>query len=508
MLARTIFLLVVVSTGFNQTIWAQERGPILPMDDPALWYYNALLARGYLSSLDAGPFPISESAFRLGLQDASTELGGVLPRLQRRLFSDSSLTSRHFGIRLRPGVSVANQEASNFLRSESNPSNVIYSLLGFESWFTAGNFTAAWGWRHDRYYDRDPEGLDTAHRWAIRPENAYISYSGKYANIMVGRVRRHWGGYSQPGFLLSDNPRPMDHLAFRVGTNRLNLSTNLSELDSITGDGRFTGTAGDDSVSSGSERRYLAVHKLTIAKPGSWSIGLMHSILYSGANSGVSLKFINPLQLAILSVDEKPKNEENNGLLGAFFQINRPSLLIQGQVAIDDFDLLNGKEPASLAATLFVYRANMFSHLDVSAGATVVTARTFNADQPEGKYLYLQRGIGTQYSDFVSAFASATVFIGSGTTIMPRLDVLFQGEGDFHQPFPAHDGPPALFSGVVERTIRPSVSFQVVLSQLIDMEATGGVNLTNNTNHINGASGAHFSGGVSISYRFIWDGAF
>lgn len=508
MATRSIFFLVLVCSGLTQQARGQNKGPLLPLDDPSLWHYQSLLARGFLSSLDAGSFPINESSYSFGLQRVSGDLSDFASRSRRRLFVDSTVTSGNYGVRLRPGLSVANQEASNFLRPEADPANVVYTLLDFESWFTAGGFTAAWGWRHDRYYDRDPEGLDTAHRWAIRPENAYVSYTGKYAQVFLGRVRSHWGGYSESAFLLSDNPRPMDRFAFRIGSDRLNIATSLSELDSITGDGVFSGTAGDDSVSSGSERRYLAVHKLTFAKPGAWSVGLMHSILYSGANSGLSLKFLNPLHLALLSVDEKPKNDENNGLIGAFVQVQRPLTLIQGNIAIDDFDVVNGKEPASIAATLYLHRANVLKKTDLAVGSTIVTGRTFNAEQPEGRYTYLQRGIGTQNSDFVTGFVSATIFLRSGITLSPRLDVLFQGEGDFHQPFPAHEEAPAIFKGVVERTLRPSLSVKVQTHSMVDIVATGGFNWVDNENHVSGTSGTNFSGGLAVSYRFMWQGAY
>ena len=78
------------------------------------------------------------------------------------------------------------------------------------------------------------------------------------AGLMVGRTHRHWGLPERPGLLLSTNPRPMDQIAFRLGTDRVRLRTVLSELDSITADGRFTGTAGADSVGEHISKQLLA----------------------------------------------------------------------------------------------------------------------------------------------------------------------------------------------------------------------------------------------------------
>ena len=486
-----------------------QHGPVLPLDDPALWHTNALLASGYLGSIEASSFPVAESNYLHALQQITSGdfvVNSIVNGSISRLASQNGASKTNYGIRIRPGVSVSTQEGADFLNPEPDYVSVVYSMVSYESWFTAGGFTAAWGWRHDRYYDRDPDGLDSAHRWAIRPENAYVSYQGAYGNIRLGRVRQHWGGFEQPGLVLSDNPRPMDHISYQIGTPKLHISSSLSELDSITGDGRFTGTAGDDSVSVGSERRYLASHRLTIAKPGSWSVGLMHSILYSGANSGFSLKFANPFQVAILSVDERPKNDENNGLIGAFVQINRPNTLYQAQLALDDIDILNGREPASIAATAHVYRANLFSRTDLSLGSTIVTARTYNADQPEGKYIYLNRGIATQFSDFVSGFVELPIFLTQSAVITPRFDLLIQGEGDIRKPFPRHEDVPTIFEGVVERTLRFSVEGKIRLSNLFDVYGSMGLSTVSNQDHEDGKSGNFLSGMLSISYRKMWSG--
>lgn len=488
-----------------------QNGPILPADDPVLWFSNSLLARGYLADLDPGILPYLERNYQLAIESSLAE--APLPEKEWfRRIADRLHTfpkgKTATGIRIRAGSTIATQERSDLLHTEISQSSVVYSLVSFESWFSAGNWTGAWGWRHDRYYDRDPDGLDTAHRLAIRPENAYVSYEGTYASFLFGRVRQHWGGYGQPGLILSDNPRPMDHLSFRLGTPRLNLRSSISELDSITGDGRFTGIAGDDSVATGSERRYLAAHRLTFSKPGSWSVGLMHSILYSGSNSGLSLKFLNPFQLALLSVDEKPKNEENNGLLGLFFQIQATAILIQGQIALDDFDILNGKEPASIAASFTVYRAGLTPDFDVSVSGTLVTARTYNSLQNEGKYLYLGRGIGTQYSDFVTIRIAAHWMKLPGWRISPGVDILLQGEQDIRNSFPANDAADLILDGTVERTFRPYIRALGLVGRSLDLRFDAGFNFSSNQHHVKGQSSTDFVGSASLSYRFNWTQAY
>ena len=49
-----------------------QHGPVLPLDDPALWHTNALLARGYLGSIEASSFPVAESNYLHALQQITS----------------------------------------------------------------------------------------------------------------------------------------------------------------------------------------------------------------------------------------------------------------------------------------------------------------------------------------------------------------------------------------------------------------------------------------------------
>ena len=503
------YLLVLAALLFTQPVLAQT-GPILPLDSPSLWNLNALLARGWMDEFNSGIYPVSELDYLEALSrisDTDPLSNQIAEEAKSHLFKSTDLQSGHWGIRVSPAFTGSTQKNLNHIRYDADPTPDWFTRLGYESWFTIGNWTAALGFRHDRYYDRDPESMDTAHRWATRPENAYVAYTGSVAQFSIGRVRQHWGGYQQPGLVLSDNPRPMDHVSLRIGSKKLSIQSSLSELDSITGDGRFTGVAGDDSVSSGSERRYLAAHRLTIQKE-SWTLGLMHSILYSGRNSGLSLRYANPFQIAFMSVDERPKNEENNGLLGAFFSRQSGRTLMQIQVALDDFDILAGEEPPSLAGTFHLYRAQIAPRLDLYSETTLVTARTYNSEQTEGKYVYLKRGMGTQYSDFISSALGLNWFHSSGLVFTPAVQFLLQGEQHMLKPFPKNEEADALLDGVIERTIRPSIGVRGTVGKGIQIHGQVGGNIVTNANHLEGEADFYMTGFLSIGYRFMWRGAF
>lgn len=490
-----LFLSVPVCLGQN--------GPIVPLDDPSLWALESLRLRGVAEPGDPGVQPWQESVLVRQLNDAvpSDEWAReTLSRLRSR-FSSQPAGFEAMGYRVLAGLRGATQDRHELIWRQVDAESSFQQRISAEFWFTAGSWTASFGFRHSRYYDLDPDGLDSAHRWMIRTENAYVARNGEFIDVLLGRVAVNQAGLGRTGLLISANPRPMDQISVRLGTDRLNLRTSILELDSITRDGRLTGIAGDDSVRTGSERRMLAVHRLAFRPAQGWTIGLSHSILYSGPGSGLSLKFANPLQLAILSIDDRPKNDENNGLLGAFIHRQTAKTLIQAQFLLDDFDILNGKEPASVAVDLMASRREIAPSLDIEVRGTMVTARTYNSEQAEGRYIYLGRGIGTQFSDFILAGVTLHWLSFPGWRISPGFDMLMQGELDIRSSFPRYDEADMILDGQVETTVRPFVRVDALMAAGLDLSADVGMAFISDEGHIAGASRTAFSGSLSLSYR-------
>lgn len=478
-------------------------GVLLPADDP-LWDLTApLLVRGGARALPWTTAPLTDRHMRslvaVGTGGWASALNHFLP--------DSTSGAPSWGIRVRAEGRATPNARLDPLRPDHPSDGAIYQTVQYESWLHLDNWTAAFGWRHDGFYDRDPDGLDAALRWIIRPENTYLRYSSRYVDAMLGRVVQHWGAPAGVGLLLSDNPRPMDHVSIRFGTDAIALRSSINELDSSTSDGRFTGIAGDDSVSTGSDRRYLAAHRVDVRLNRDWTVALMHSILYSGPNAGLSLKFVNPFNVALFSVDNRPKNDENNGFLGAEVRRSGDRSLFMLQFMLDDIDILNGTEPPSVAATGLLEYATSAS-TTVGVRSTLVTARAYNALQAEGKYLYLLRGLGTQYSDNVH------VGVHVEHLLMPRmwlvrmrvgLDALWQGEGDMRARFPDTDTP-ALLTGTVRSVVRPYVQVLSAHPGGLYARVDAGVG-HGSLVHANGTTGTRLTGSVSVGYRMRWSGA-
>ena len=503
---RTAFLILLLGCSVPGILRAQD-APFVAVDDPLTAFVRPLLLEGMAPDADPVAWPLSQSDLRSWAEDILASTSGanewlretaqrVLDRLPEAPAESTTLAST-----LRMGARLATQDRRDLLRWQDQGELSWQPMVQSTTWLQHGAWTAALGFRVDRYYEVDPDGLDTAHRWLSRAENAYIARNGEFVSFFMGRMARHWGDPLMPGLMLSSNPRPMDHLAFRIGGDRLYVRSVLAELDSFTGDNRSTGTAGADSVRSGSIRRFAAMHQLVVRSGTSWTFGLSHATLYSGRSSGLSLKFLNPFNVALWEVDNRPKNDENNGMVGAFAQFRGTATRGRVEILLDDVDILNGKEPASLAIHASLERRSILSGINAMVHATVVTARAYNAEQPSGRYVYLDRGIALQDSDHIQAGMALEWLRWSGWIVRPGVDLLVQGQQDLNAPLPANLEHDVILIGTEERVIRPHILVMGMLPGGLDVSVDAGWNRIDQSGHRPGAHDSPFTASMSVSYR-------
>ncbi|MEM1271458.1 MAG: hypothetical protein AAGI08_15545, partial [Bacteroidota bacterium] len=94
---------------------------------------------------------------------------------------------------------------------------------------------------------------------------------------------------------------------------------------------------------------------------------------------------------------------------------------------------------------------------DAGVEATLVSARSYRTPQPEGTYVYLLRGLGTLFGDFVQLAGRADWYVTPRLTVSPAVRALWQGEAaQLAGPFPENDVP-FLFVGDPVRTLRGEV---------------------------------------------------
>jgi hypothetical protein len=219
---------------------------------------------------------------------------------------------------------------------------------------------------------------------------------------------------------------------------------------------------------------------------------------------------MNPLHPFIFLVDNTPKNEENNGFFAGMMWAQFGRVTLHGQLLFDDFDAATNKEPTAFAMVGSVHVARLTRTADLGGTLEVITGRAYNAEQLEGQYIYLKRGLATQFNDYVHATAFVDLYLDAlvpGLVLTPRLHILAQGQSDIRTPYP-EDDVPNLLSGTVERTLRPAlqVSFQNDPRWWIRLDL--GVNRITNRGFAEGNDVTRFVGLLEVGGRLRFTRAY
>ena len=494
---------------FNTTVSGQDHR-ILDLDDHRYTHIQRLQERGYL--LDLHPTALPYTYEDVWAAAESVDAGQMDP-VERRWLSlildnrKESIPDDHIALFAESGggVDVTDSKRLDVLRP-LNDNLEVFQRLYVKAAAVRGQWVGQVGLVHDGYYDRDPDGIDAVLRAQSRAENGYLGFVSDPVRIYLGRFSNQWGVVNQDALVVSDNPRAYDQINFRFGGTKYSFRSFFAELDAITGDGRFTGTAGADSVSSGLERRFLFGHRFDLRPNENLALTIMESILISGPGTGLSLRFLNPFTAIGLENDNVPKNDENNALLGLMLWARIGSTTIQSQVAMDDLDVLNlGSERTSIAGTIYIRRTIANRPVDVSLGSTIVASRTYNTHQVEGQYVYLLRGLATQYNDFAHFQAEVNWYADSivpGLVISPQVHLLKQGEQRITGEFPlTSDDVDSFLSGTVETTRRAALSVEYQPNRYWWFSADAGINSMDNVAHAEGVNDSRFSGRAAFGIR-------
>lgn len=514
---RTALLGVVLAGVVVIDVVAQSHR-LVPLDDPAYVYIERLQRRGLLLSLHPTALPYHENEIADALEAIDI---ATLPRLERiwleklsdRLPKSAPSDSLFVGgFRFTPSFRTTNHGRLDPLRYRDDDGG-FYPNARLQFYMAMQDAVAQWSIRHDLFYRNDPDGLKSAQRLVARNDHSYVGYRKGLVSLFIGQYNNHWAPFGAAASVISANPYGYDHINVKLGGPRLSVRSIVGELDSITQDGRFTGTAGDDSVRVGSERRYVAAHRIDWRPSPHFAFTVLESTLYSGPNTGLALKYFNPIHAAFVTVDNRPKNEENNGLVAGMLWAQHNNWTVYGQLMIDDLDVLKqGDEPASFSLLGTLHRAAVAPTVDAGIALEAVAARTYNALQPEGKYVYLLRGIASQFSDYVSFSAFADVYLDAwvpGLTVTPTVTLLTQGERDIREPFPQRGSDvETIINGTAERTLRAAVQLFYAPVPFVWARLDVGINQIDNYLHQDGRSTSQLLGMLQVGTRIALDQPF
>jgi hypothetical protein len=329
---------------------------------------------------------------------------------------------------------------------------------------------------------------------AGRNAEAYLAAQWRYGEVFFGSLDRNWGSPSLEGLLVSPSPYSYDHLGLAVGTpaGALRLEGLLTQLDDLT------------DTSGAVNHRYFVAHRLMIRPPGRTMISLWEGTLLAGPDRQLEPWFANIFTLGLLA--QYDQGSQPNNLLGIDVVTGVRRVTLFGSVMIDDLQVddesAGDQEPASYGMTLGARAA-----LGPAAWTAYYT-RVSNLAYRTGNVAetVMRRGIGLARirSDYDQLTLRATLLPAPGALLSPEITLLRQGEGDFRQPYPpatAFDSTPAFLQGVVERTVRLAVGYQLSAGSWT-LGGDGGVHLIANERNVSGVDRTKWVGTVNVTYRY------
>lgn len=482
----------------------------LSLDDPAYRWIARLQRRGHLLSLNPTALPYTEAELARALATLSPAglsaleqrwADGLAARLRPSLSPPPGEAS--FGLDVHAGAVTTNNERLDPVRFTDAADPILeagevnlYPNASFRPSLEAGPVVAQLGLGFNMFYRDDPDGIPLVKELAIRNEESSVGVALPWVDVRIGNGGRHWGLPDGDAVFISSNPRSYDAITLRLGNGTLALRSMAAELDAALLDGTFTGRAGGwENARGATLRRFLVAHRIDW-RPRPWlTIAFMEQMLSSGQDATLSFPAIIPTSLHVFLNDSPPKNYENNNIIGGLFSVQRGRVSVTGQLAMDDFDVLDRLEPASIALTGDLIVAG--SRADIGLALTAVTARAYDTGLPEQSFLYGDRGIATQFSDYLHTRLVADVYLDdvvAGLTVRPEMHLLVQGERDIRQPWPTNDEVGLIFTGTPERTVRAGMQVRLQPSPWWWVQADLGVNHTANDGFVDGASATRFVG--------------
>lgn len=481
----------------------------IPLDDPASQLVDALVARGGLPSLGALERPYLAGAVRDAVDSA-------LARADR---GASSLTAprRWYDAAARAAIRYAGPGAS---RDSLDGRSVVAASAELDPFFTAqttahrelmlgdkpgggypgadirlalgaGNFAAVSRLRLDRALRVDPEFAGKKDRaTAARMEEAYLGGQWRYVTLVTGRVSRSWGPAPLDGLQVGSYADSYDHLYFRLGVARLNLTSIVARLDDMP--------IGTDTIA----QRYFTAHRLGARWRG-LDVAATEAIIYGGPSRGFEPALANPATL--LDLAQYTDHQSLNASYGLDVAIRTGGRGLYGaQFLLDDFQVdkcgTNCSEPSSIGLTLLAEAVPTGTMARAFGSYTRVNNLTWRAPNPWERYSYLGLGLGRGQSDYDELRGGLELAPPLGGPLRLYAATRRQGEGDYRLPFPRpveYATTPAIFAGVVERVHR--IGAQWTTSGRIALTADAGYDWTRNADHVEGRSRNGFVGRARVA---------
>ncbi len=469
-------LLILLFLAISSQITHAQNARILDLDDfEAYTLIERLVQRGYLNELNPTRLPYYESEVYEALVDINeSSLNRIekiwYEQLKEIIGFDLYENQRPYVVEpiLIGGNEVNNTERKQYYRPSDNslhawPYGELFLFTDFK------NLTLSNNVRFDLYYEFGPDGIDPTNRLYIRNDNPYLSYRNGNIQALIGRTEHQWGMYGESSTFISDVAPPFDQLAFAMGNTKISITSITGFLDNISGDDVFRGSTRFDNQS---KERMVSMRRIDWRLSDNLLLTFKDAILYSHYSLGLEPKYLVPGYLYFFLEAAAPEDQVENLFIGGSVWYRHKSLSLYFDFMVDDVIFnradrgLTEKNNFSLVLNSDYYLRNHPVQLNLDF--ELVTYQAYNTDQAEGRYLYLNRGIATDYNDYAFTELRFDYFADShikGLTISPYVGLLLQGEQTINQEFISNYSSSGreleyVLTGTVERTARAALELQ------------------------------------------------
>jgi hypothetical protein len=500
-------------------------------------WISQLQSRGHLLELHPTDMPyrydeVREAVRRLWEGDGSTRNMTDLEqqwatRLAERVEAPANDDGRRPVLDLRASTywQVNNSEREDAYRPTDDqaylwPMVEVAASMRHRGWVVQANP------RFEYYEDRNIDGLDAVNRFWTRNEEAYVGYSNDFLEVYSGRVLNHWGIYGANGAMISDHSVTYDQLKINLGTKHLQLSSVMGYLDNLKSDGIYNGDTREDPLSV---KRFLFAKRLDWRPRPYLMFSYRESLIFSGWDAIPQPKYWVPGMIGFFQADNAPQNDFINYLTGIalWAQIQRANTLsLHTEIILDDvifFRERRGIDERSTYNVMFNAQLALAERpINLKLKGEMISAQSYNTDQAEGRYLYLGRGIGAPFNDYVFGEFEADWFVpvkegrrGLDMRLSPYAGALLQGEQVIDKEFigspltqkgkdpdELEPVPDFVLSGVVQQTVRFGLKGVVQSTSGWWIRGDIGLNIMRNMSNVEGNDSTRPVGMIEAGYRF------
>jgi len=485
---------------------AQQDSRVLSLYDRQSYeYIQQLQDRGHLLELHPTDMPYRYDELHEALEGVTEyEFSGVQAQWIRHLRDRIGLNASEKPVLdLRGGsyLQVNNSERDHMYRPSDDiayvwPMIELAPGIRYQGWVVQAHA------RFEYYEDRNIDGLDAVNRFWVRNEETYVGYSNEFLEVYGGRVLNHWGVYGQSSGLVSDHSVTYDQVKINVGTKHLQLSSVMGYLDNLKSDDVFNGDTRWDPLSV---KRYLFAKRLDWRPREYLMFSYRESLIFSGWDAVPQPKYMFPGYIGFFQADNAPQNDFINYLTGIAFwgqfgggrvhgdgfaksgaksgaksqSSSQNILTLHTEVIIDDVIFFRERRGIDERSNFNVFFNAAYAlsqrPFTLQLNAEMVSSQSYNTDQAQGRYLYLGRGIATQFNDYVFGEFRTQLFLDGklqGLRVSPYLGGLLQGEQVIDKEFigspltqkdkdpdELEPVPDFVLSGVVQETFRAGVEW-------------------------------------------------